>query len=149
MEDLELADRVQIVNILIGNTSDSIFYPLFEDEQIEYFLKMKNGDVYQAARLAATSAAFKLAQTSNRERVGDVEVWNEAGKQYRAALKDFLDETRNIIHTDAFPWAAGIDSCELQRNLLNPKLNKSPLVRLPVFCQREWLMSNRRFGCVC
>lgn len=130
---------VEAVNMLVGNTPDNIFYPMLEEEEVEYLLQFKGGNIIEAAKMAASAISFKLATTNNKERVGDTEIWNDAGKNYRLALQEFLKETKNTLPNGVMPWAAGISKSEMLANMNNPDVNQSPLVRLPKTCSKSWL----------
>lgn len=100
---------VQQVNLLIGNVPANPFYPIYSDEEIQQFLDLSGQNVYKAARLAAISASFIIASFSTREVTGDIEVWSEYGKNYLAALNNFIKDPTLLIPDGLFPWSA--NSC--------------------------------------
>lgn len=125
--------EIDIVRLRIADTASSPFYPLLSDEDIEYCLEANYGNITAAVQLAATCAYGQVSKIPIRERVGDVEVWNNVSKAY----KDFLDI---IIKSStggaaalaylAKPYSAGISWTDLLANYGNPDVIKSSLALL-------------------
>jgi len=94
---------------LIGDNARNVqFYPILEDEEYDYFIST-TGNLREAARMAAISIAMILAQKSTREVYGDVEVWSEVSKQYRAVINDFIKDKSYIGALDAMPFSGGLE----------------------------------------
>lgn len=105
--------KVEQVRLLIGDVPSSPFFPLYTDEEIEGFLEMAGDDVFQAAKLAAISAAFQFAGISTREVTGDIEVWNSLSTQYLRAL-DYLIKNPSLgIPSGLIPWSCTTDMSAL------------------------------------
>ena len=86
-------EDIYIVRLLIGDTPQSVFYPLLEDADIVALLTLEDGNVLRAARRAAITAAFLMSTQNYRERCSDIEVWNNASIEYRKVLEAFIKET--------------------------------------------------------
>lgn len=97
---------VQQVNLLIMNVPSNPFYPIFSDEEIQQFLDLNNQNVYAAAKMAAISASFAIAGYNTREQTGDLMVWNDYGKNYLAALANFINNPSTLIPSGLMPWSA-------------------------------------------
>lgn len=108
--------------------ANEMFYPLFDDEEWEYFLSQKNDDPLQAARLAAGAAYFKFATYSTKEKTGDIEVWNNAFQGYKDAINSFFkDQTLfPLMPNGAVPYAAGISASDLNDDINNTDKVKTP-----------------------
>lgn len=102
---------VEQVRLLIGDTASNPFFPIFSNEEIEQFLEMSNGNIFQAARMAAISASFTIAGFNTRESTGDIEVWNDYAKNYLVALANFIKNPAFIIPAGLFPWSANTSPC--------------------------------------
>lgn len=127
----EVAEKVMMVRMLIGDSPGSIFYPILSDEEIVMYLKLENWDVMRAARRAATTVAFMLTMVSYRERTGELEVWNNASLEYRKVLEMFLDESGSAkLPPNLKPYAAGISIADVDAANCNPDRNRSPLARI-------------------
>ena len=126
---------IETVRLLIGDVEGSPFFPMFDDEDIQQFLDMNNGNVYAAARLAAISASFQLAGYNTRERVGDEEIWSSLSTQYMKALDYFINNPGTLIPAGLFPWSASTGSC-------------SPLMNIKV-CDGDSCKSSCNDGCAC
>lgn len=113
---------VQYVRILYGDVPRNPFYGsggILSDEEIEELLVRSNSDVYEAAKIAAMSAAFILSTFNTKEMFGDVESWNEAARQYRGVLESFIKESKFRVPTGIVPWCAGVSVSELVASLTN------------------------------
>lgn len=118
---------IDAVRLLIGDTVNSPFYPLFADDEIEYFLLVNYNNVRSAARMAAISAAFQLSGWSTRERTGQIEVWSSLAVQYLKALDYFINNPADSIPNGLMPWMGGISKSEVCENDKNPDVIQSPL----------------------
>lgn len=99
-------EKVLLIRLLIGDTENSPFYPLFTNEEIESFLLYANGDVTKAARTAAISASMQLSGQSSKERIGDLEIWNSLSSGYLASLKYFINNPDYKVPEGLFAWSA-------------------------------------------
>lgn len=113
MNELTDEEKIQFVRLLIGDIPSSPFYPLYEDPEIESFLVMAGGDVFQAAKLSAISAAFQFAGISTREVTGDIEVWNSLSTQYLKALDYLITNPSLGIPAGLIPWSHTVDMSSL------------------------------------
>lgn len=104
---------VEQVRLLIGLTPNSPFYNILSDEEIEWFLEYTNGDIIQAAKLAAISVSFQLSGTPSRERTGDLEIWSNAYNAYRDVLDDFIKNPAVAIPANLLPWSSSKQLCNL------------------------------------
>lgn len=108
-----MEEKVALIRLLIGDVPTSPFYPLFSNVELESFLELVGGNVKEAARYAAISGAMQLAGWSTRERTGNVEVWNDLGKNYLKALELLLQNQDKEIPSGLMPWLAGQSRAEL------------------------------------
>lgn len=121
---------IESVRLLIGDIPGSPFYPLYTDEQIQEFLDLSNGNIQQAARLAAISASFILAGWSTRERTGDLEVWNSLSTQYLKALDNVISNPILELPNGMMPYAGGISWADVCANNRNPDNVRSALTKI-------------------
>ena len=126
---------VEKVRLLIGDTGGSPFYPLFSDEEIQFFLDSYGG-VAEASKVAAISASFQLAAWNTKERTGDIEVWNELSKQYLKALENLIGKAggggTTIIPNGLMPYAGGISWDDVNANNTNPDNVRPALTQISV-----------------
>jgi hypothetical protein len=108
------------VRILMGDTPSSPFYPLFTDEEIQFFLDQQGGNVVAAARIAAVSASFQVAGWSTRERTANIEVWNNLANSYLKALDNFIAQKVTTLPSGLLPYCAGISWQSVNENNANP-----------------------------
>lgn len=112
-------NNIEIVRFLTQDNGKLPFLKegvyIVSDEEIEWALEYCNDDVLQAARLCCHSLTKWIAGVNTKEMFGDVEVWNEVSKQYRNAIKDFLNDKTliSVIPKGVMPWAAGISINDL------------------------------------
>ena len=92
------------------------FYPLFTDEEWQFFLDQANDDPLKAARSAAKSSFFKFATLNSKEKYGDVEAWNNAYQSYKDAVYTFANDTSlfGLVPNGAMPYAAGVSVSDLE-----------------------------------
>lgn len=114
---------------------------ILEDEEIELFLELQDGDVLQAARMASHSIALWMSGINTKEIFGDVEMWNETAKNYLNALKLFQSDTTliSVIPKGLIPYAAGTSVRDLAASLAdtdNPNIY-------------NWLYNKSNRGCEC
>ena len=124
---------VEIVRLLIGDTTTSPFYQLFSDEEIQQFLDLNGGNVRQASRMAAIAASMQLAGYSSRERTGDIEVWSNLSTAYLKALENLINDSgASNLPNGLMPYASGISSVDICSNNANPDNVRSPLTKIKV-----------------
>ena len=149
--------KIDLLRLMLGDVSNSVFYPILTDNEYAMLLIMYDWDVNKATRKAAFSILFYLTQVTYRERSGDLEVWNNSSIEYRKALNDYLDSDKSILPEDLIPWVAGAnkeDVCKYQKSSV-----RSPLAQIST-CSNWWTrvdryscisdtrdMSNGGFGC--
>lgn len=108
--------NVEIVRLLIGDTTTSPFYMLLTDEEIEYFLSVSGDDPQIAARKAAVSASMQLVGYPSRERTGDIEIWNNISTAYLKALENIIKTPTGLLPTLVIPYAGGISKQDMFDN---------------------------------
>jgi hypothetical protein len=99
------------------------FYPLFGDEDWEFFLEKSGDDPLRAARLAATTALrFKFTTLNSKEKFGDIEAWNNSYQTYNQAIKDFINDKGlfRSLPVGLTPYAAGISVEDIVASLNDP-----------------------------
>lgn len=139
--------KMQLVRVLVGDTPQSIFYPILTDDQYYAILELEDWDVMRAARRAGIAIALHLTQVTYRERTGDIEVWNNASIEYRKAIKDFLDDKNSInLPASLRPYAAGISKEDICKYLSDPDVNRSPLTQISP-CVAWWTRIDRYSEC--
>ena len=99
---------------------DPVF--IMEDEEIQGYLDMCNGDVLQASRWAMRSMMQWVSGVSTKELTGDIEVWNDFGKNYIKAATAFLNDKTmfSILPSGIKPWAAGVSVESLIASAADP-----------------------------
>ena len=121
---------IEQVRLLIGLGPNSPFGDLLSDEEIQWFLDYNNGRVIDAARMAAISVSLAVTGIPSRERVGDIDVWNNISTAYLKALDNFIkDASAKTLPNGLMPYASGIswsDACANNNDPDNvrPKLTK-------------------------
>ena len=148
--------KIALLRILLGDTEHSVFYPILTDEEYYVLLEANNWDVNKAKRQAGFSILFYLTQVNYRERTGDLEVWNNASIEYRKALNDLLDDTKNNLPTDIRPYAGGISAKEVCGLIHDPDYLRHPLSQI-THCSSWWtrvknydcLLEDPSWGCGC
>jgi len=134
--------KIQLVRILVGDTPQSIFYPMLSDEEYYAILELENWNVVRAARRAGTSIALQLTMVNYRERTGDIEVWNNASLTYYKALQDLIkDIGSGTLPADIRPYAAGISKEDMCKYMTDPDVNRSPLAQISP-CTAWWTRVN-------
>lgn len=101
-------EKIALIALMIGDSPESPFHPLFTEEEYLQFLTYAGGDVNRAVRLAAISASMMLSGISSRERTGDIEVWNELSRNYLRALAMLIDNSNATIPDRLIPWSHSI-----------------------------------------
>lgn len=110
-------EKIALIKLLIGDTPNSPFFPLFQDQDLQKLLDMNGGDVYRTARFAAISACMQLAGWNSRERIGDIEMANQLSTNYVKALEMFIKNPDIAIPQGLVPWYGSKDSCSKLVNL--------------------------------
>jgi len=135
--------KIDLVRLLVGDTPESIFYPMLTDEQYFAILELENWNVMRAARRAAISIAFQLARTNSRERTGDIEVWNNSYSEYRKVLELLINDSGAFnLPAGLRPYAGGISKEEMCKLLSDPDVVRSPLTQISP-CVAWWTRLDR------
>jgi hypothetical protein len=112
--------NVEVVRLLIGLTPANPFHDYLTDEEIQWFIDYCNGDLVQAARMAAISLSLALTSVNTREITGDIHVYNDIARAYTVALDNFIKDSGSAsIPSGLLGYAAGIsyeDVCANDRN---------------------------------
>ena len=143
----EMQELVDMVRILVGDTDNSLFYPMLSDNEVVALLKLEQYNVLRAARRAATTIAFFLATTNTRERSGDIEVFNNASAAYKDVLENFLNESGSLsLPNHLLPYAAGISNKDYCKSINNPDTRRSPLAQITP-CNSWWTDTRKHSPC--
>lgn len=106
-------EKIEYIQLVIGDIPSSPFYPLFTQEEIKKFLTYAKGNVNKAIRQAAISAAMLISGVSTRELTGSIEVWNELSRNYIRALELLIKNSNAEIPENLMPWGHTIPLCNL------------------------------------
>lgn len=105
----------------IGDNPSSPFYPLLPDEVIQDFIDQNGGNLNKASIQCAYAAGITLMQKNTKEKVGEIEVWNEARKQLYDFLKDYIKNQGSSVNISGIiPYAAGISVSDLEASAADP-----------------------------
>lgn len=118
---------IEIVNIAIGNTRQNPYYPVLSEEEVEAILDSVDGDVLLATKKAAQAAMFVVISIPSREKIGDIEIWNEYSSNYLSALKQVVSDSSYTLPKGLMPYAGGIDKADFLSNACNPNRKSSEL----------------------
>lgn len=128
---MELLEQIELVRLLIGDIPSSPFYPLYQDEEIEQFLKLSNNNVMKSAIYAAHGASMMFAGYSTMEKTGDITVRNELASNYLKALKLLIDSNKDNKGDKVFyPWSMGISVQQVCEYLKDPTATVSPILEV-------------------
>lgn len=128
---MELLEQIELVRLLIGDIPSSPFYPLYQDEEIEQFLKLSNNNIMKAAIYAAHGASMMFAGYTTMEKTGDITVRNELSSNYLKALRLLIDSNKDSKGEGVyFPWSNGISVRQVCEYLNNPTVTTSPLLKV-------------------
>lgn len=122
---------IEKVRVIIGDTPNTPYYPILEDEDIQFFLDSSGGNYNQAAKRAARAAMFQIASTPTKEYANEVEVWNVYASEYRKALEYLLKDSY-ILPDGLMPYFAGIDWDDVCKYIDDPTIYVDPLKRIAV-----------------
>lgn len=121
--------NVEVVRLLIGLTPANPFHAYLTDEEIQWFIGYCNGDLVQAARMAAISLSLALTSVNTREITGDIHVYNDIARAYTAALDNFINDSLAVnFPKGVLGYAAGISYEDVCANNNNPDNVRQPLV---------------------
>lgn len=118
---------IEQVRLLVGDTTSNPFYPILSDEEYQEFLDLNNQNVPAAAKMAAISILMLISAFPFRERVSEVEVWNNYATNYIKALTFFINNPSQLIPNGITPWAGGISREDICANNSNKDNVSSPL----------------------
>lgn len=90
-------------------------FPIFCDDELQYFLEKNNNNIGDATLDAAKSALQALAFMPTRERAGDEEVWIDAANAYRKALELIVSRPNAFNRKVLTPYAAGISKADIAK----------------------------------
>jgi len=108
---------IEQVRFLIGLGPNSPFDDFVTNEEIEWALETKSGNILQAAKIVAISLSMQLSGVPTRERTSDIEVWNSISTSYIKALDYFIKNPDISIPGGLFPWFGSKDSCSKLLNI--------------------------------
>lgn len=134
---MSLSD-VELVNLSIGNTTANPYYPILTDDEVQSILDSVDGDVHLATKKAASNASFIVIAIPNREKIGDMEIWNEYSRNYLTALNNIITDDTYTLPKGLMPYAGGIDTADYKRNQDNPARHQSSLARVVENTKSFW-----------
>lgn len=126
---MSLSD-VDLVNLAIGNTTANPYYPILTDDEVQAILDSVDGDIHSATKKAASNASFVVISIPNREKIGDIEMWNEYSRNYLEALKNILQDNSYLMPKGMMPYAGGIHNIDFNKSEMNPNRHASSLARV-------------------
>lgn len=118
---------VELVNLSIGNTPSNPYYPILSNREVQSILDSVDGDVHLATRKAANNASFVIISIPNREKIGDIEMWNEYSKNYLMALRNILEDNSYTLPNGLMPYAGGIHSEDYCKTEMDRNRNQSKI----------------------
>lgn len=140
---------IEQVRLLIGLGTNSPFADFLTDDEIQWFLDYNDGRVIDAARMAAISLSMQLTGVPSRERVGDIDVWNNISTAYIKALDNFIkDSSAKTLPNGLMPYAAGISWVDMKANDNNPDNVRSRLIQIRL-CDETGSFYNDPFSVTC
>lgn len=140
---------IEQVRLLIGLGTNSPFADFLTDDEIQWFLDYNDGRVIDAARMAAISLSMQLTGVPSRERVGDIDVWNNISTAYIKALDNFIkDSSAKTLPNGLMPYAAGISWVDMKANDNNPDNVRSRLTQIRL-CDETGNLYNDPFSVPC
>lgn len=140
---------IEQVRLLIGLGTNSPFADFLTDNEIQWFLDYNDGRVIDAARMAAISLSMQLTGVPSRERVGDIDVWNNISTAYIKALDNFIkDSSAKTLPNGLMPYAAGISWVDMKANDNNPDNVRSRLTKIRL-CDETGSFYNDPFSAPC
>jgi hypothetical protein len=117
------------VKTILGITESNPFYPILDDDEVEYALELASGNPLKAARYAGVWASAVISALPIKEMTDEVELWTKYPSEYRQTLNLLLDESKNIP-AGLMPYFAGISCKEFWKQSSNPDNITSPLEKL-------------------
>lgn len=140
---------IEQVRLLIGLGTNSPFADFLTDDEIQWFLDYNDGRVIDAARMAAISLSMQLTGVPSRERVGDIDVWNNISTAYIKALDNFIkDSSAKTLPNGLMPYAAGISWVDMKANDNNPDNVRNRLTQIRL-CDETGSFYNDPFSVPC
>ena len=110
------------VRLLIGDTDSTA--PLFQDDEIRYFLGERGDNVYQAAADACDSAATRYARAYDFETDSQRFMRSQASKAYAAMAKQYRARAQGIsslVPTKVDGFSVNIPADQVQTTNANPR----------------------------
>lgn len=121
---------VELVNLAIGNTKANPYYPILTDEEVQAILDSVDGNIALASKRAATNASFVVISIPNREKIGDIEIWNEYSRNYIEALKNVINDQTYLLPNGMMPYAGGIENSDFIEAKRDPNRHAGGLVNV-------------------
>lgn len=128
---------VELVNLSIGNTPSNPYYPILSEVEVQSILDSVDGDVHLAVKKAASNASFVVISIPNREKIGDIEMWNEYSKNYLLALRNLLEDNSYTLPKGLMPYAGGIHSDDFNRAEMDRNRNQSKIAEVVRVTRRK------------
>lgn len=111
----------------IGNTESNPYYPILSDKEVQAILDSVNSDLNAAIKKAAISASFHVISIPNREKIGDIEIWNEYSRNYLEALKTIIEDNSYLMPKGMMPYAGGIHNDDFYKTKNSPNRHAGTL----------------------
>ena len=123
-----LNNPIDALRILLGDLDED--NPIYQDEEIEYFLTMNNDNVQATFYQLAISILPKFARFS-RERAGQIEVYGGDYFDHYLAWIKMLNKPNSPSFqlVDGGMFYGGIDRAEAQANFFDPSIVDQPFYR--------------------
>lgn len=119
---------IDALRVLLGDLDED--FPIYQDEEIEYFLTANNDNIQAAFYQLAISILPKFARYA-RERAGQIEVYGgDYFNHYLAWIKLISKPTSPTFQlVDGGMFYGGIDRAQAQKTFLDPSLVDQPFYR--------------------
>lgn len=119
---------IDALRIMLGDLDD--VNPIYQDEEIEYFLSLNNDNIQAAFYQLALSILPKFTRFA-RERAGQIEVYGgDYFNNYLAWIKMITKPNSPAFQlVDGGMFYGGIDRAEAQKNFLDPSIVDQPFYR--------------------
>lgn len=121
-------NAIDELRLLLGDLDQR--HPIFQDEELSYFLDSANDNVRSAFYSAAVTILPKFARSA-RERAGQIEVYGgDYFNHYLAWLKFIVKPTSpSFIFANDALFYGGIDRSETLQNFFDPSIVDQPFYR--------------------
>lgn len=112
MAVLDLSDPIDIVRLNVG---DHLDLEILEDSVYEYLLAKHNNNTNAASKEAAYLILATLSQTSSRQRLDRLEVFNDSFDNYLTFLKEYIKSSSSTLNLAGI-YAAGVSVDDVLAN---------------------------------